>query len=473
MKILITVIVSVVVTLALVGGVGWWFAARAQKAKGATTKVRIENPEKGDLVEIVAAPGRVEPRTKVSISARVPARVEELPYEEGDRVTKGDPNADPPIPPSVLVRLDSTDLEAALRSVQARRSARAAEIEVTKARIAAQEADITGTLVSLEDARRSLARQEKLRESGDVSQSDYDAAQCCVDELTAKYESAGHAKRSQEMQLSVLQHQLDAADAEVAQARDKLSYTTITSPIDGIVTRLNAEVGELVVTGTMNNPGTVIMEVADLGQMLAVAEVDESDVGGLKAGQRAAVRIRAYPDREFKGVVDSVALTVLERRGSESRDFLVKILLDASGEQVYSGLSAEVEIETRRHPSVLKIPSQAVLGRRMDELPGDIRDGNPNVDAKKTIATVVYRCIDGKATVTPVVMGPSDTTHTIIRSGLTEDDRVVTGPYKVLEKLKHDEKIEDDRKSSAPAPAQTQPASAPSNGGAEAAPAPA
>ncbi len=472
MKILITVIVSVVVTLALVGGVGWWFVARAQKAKGATTKVRIENPEKGDLVEIVAAPGRVEPRTKVSISARVPARIEELPYEEGDRVTKGDPNADPPIPPSVLVRLDSTDLEAALRSVRARRLARAAEMKVTKAAIAAQEADITGTLASLEDARRSLARQEKLRESGDVSQSDCDQAGCRVDELAAKYESAGHAKRSKEMQLSVLQYQLEAADAEVAQARDKLSYTTITSPIDGIVTRLNAEVGELVVTGTMNNPGTVIMEVADLGQMLAVAEVDESDVDGLKAGQRAAVRIRAYPDREFKGVVDSVALTGRERIGSESSDFLVKILLDAPGEQVYSGLSAEVEIETHRHPSVLKIPSQAVLGRRMDELPGDIRDGNPNVDAKKTIATVVYRCIEGKATVTPVVVGPSDTTHTIIRSGLTENDRVVTGPYKVLEQLKHDEKIEDDRKS-APAPAQPQPASAPSNDGAEAAPAPA
>jgi len=208
----------------------------------------------------------------------------------------------------------------------------------------------------------------------------------------------------------------------------------------------------------MNNPGTIIMKIADLSEMLMVAEVDESDVGGLEPGQKAVTSIRAYPDREFEGVVDSIAMMGLAQRGFESRNFPVKILLEDSGKQIYSGLSAEVEIETQRHQNVLKVPSQAVLGRRVDELPGDIRDGNPDVDTKKEFATVIYRCIDGKAMVTPVVIGPSDLTHTMICSGLSEEDRVVTGPYKVLEKLEHDQKIEDERKTPATGPVQTQPA---------------
>lgn len=103
----------------------------------------------------------------------------------------------------------------------------------------------------------------------------------------------------------------------------------------------------------------------------------------------------------------------------------------------------------------MKVPSQAVLGRRTDELPVKVREGNPNVDKKKTLATVVYRLIEGKAVVTPVKMGPSDDTHTVIEGGLSLDDRVIIGPFKVFEKLKHDGKAKEEE-----APA-TQPATKP------------
>ncbi len=458
MKIFITVVISVVVTLVVAVGGGLWFSARAKGTKGPATKVRIENPQKGELVEVITAPGQVQAKTKVSISARIPARIKELPYKEGDRVTKGDASATEPIPASVLVRLDATDLEAALQSTEARRAARAAEVKVAQAAIASQEASVEGTQTSLDEAGRDLARHEKLHKSGDVSQSDYDRVKCRFDELTAQLKSAAHALESRELNLEVIRHQLVASDAEIARAKDQLSYTTITSPIDGVVTRLNAEVGELVVTGTMNNPGTVIVEVADLSKMLVVAEVDESDIGALKAGQRAVIRVRAHPDRQFTGAVESIALTGQGRRGFESRSFLVEVLLDAHEKQLYSGLTAEVEIETRRHANILKIPSQSVLGKRVDELPAKIRDGNPNVDTKKAFTTVVYRYKDGKAVVTPIIVGSSDATDTIIRSGLGEHDRVITGPYKVLEKLKHDQRVEDERESAATQPAETQPA---------------
>ncbi|MHC4294342.1 MAG: efflux RND transporter periplasmic adaptor subunit [Planctomycetota bacterium] len=451
MRIFVTVVVVVLVVLVIVSGLGWYFSAKTGKSGQKSTKVRIEAPVYGNLVEIVCAPGQVEPKTKVSISARVSARIVELPFKEGDRVTKGDSSADPPIPPSVLVRLDATDLEAALKSVEARRAAQAAEIEVTRAQIASQEADIEGVRASLADAERDFARQQKLLETGDVSQSAYDEAKCSVDELKSRLSSSIHTLRSRELSLDVKNHHLSAADAEIAQAKDRLTYTTITSPIDGIVTRVNAEVGELVVTGTMNNPGTEILSVADLSNMLVVAQVNEADIGGVEKDQKTIVRIPAYPDEEFTGTVDSIALTGTGT-SREGKDFMVEILLDTNAKRIYWGLTADVEIETHRYEDVLKIPSQAVLGRRVDELPTEIRDDNPSVDDKKTFATVVYRFNDHKAVVTPVTVGPSDPTHVAIRSGLDENDRVIVGPYKVLENLKHNKKVVDERQSAATQP---------------------
>jgi hypothetical protein len=104
-----------------------------------------------------------------------------------------------------------------------------------------------------------------------------------------------------------------------------------------------------------------------------------------------------------------------------------------------------VDIETRKHSNILKLPTQAVLGRELDSLPLDIRENSPQVDKSKTFATVVYRCVDGKAVVTPVKIGQSDLTHTIILAGVTEKDKIVVGPYKVLESIKHDQKIQDER----------------------------
>ena len=452
-KTFVTVIVTVLVTVGVLTGVGVVVGVKQAKAKQSATKVRMESPERGDLVEVASAAGVIEPSTKVSISARVSARIEALPFREGDTVTKGGGGG----PASVLVQLDATEMEAALRSVQARRAARAAETGVAEAEIAAEKARIEKVRVSLEQAARDLARQEALLRAEGVSEATYDAAKCKVDELSADMKAAVHSVKGKELKLSVIAHELEAADAEIAQARDKLSYTTITSPIDGIVTKLNAEVGELVVTGTMNNPGTVIMEVADLSRMVVVAAVNESDVGAIEEGQRAHMRVRAYPDREFFGRVRAIALTGTGA-GNQSRDFRVEILLDTEGEKMYSGSTADVDIETRRHEGVLRIPSQAVVGRRVDDLPSQIADGNENVDKKKTFATVVYRAVDGKAVATPVKVGASDATHTVIRAGLSENDRVIVGPYKELEKLKHDQRVEDERESDA---AQSQPSAGP------------
>ena len=437
-------------------------AVKTAKMMQKATKVRVAGPQRGELIEFVSAPGTVEAKSQVSISARVSARILDLPFEEGEIVTKGDPDANPPVPASVLVRLDASELEASLRSTQARRDAQAAQIRVAEANIEGQRSRVTGVQATLADARRNLERQQELHAAGDVSRSALERAQVRVEEVTASLKSSQHTLKSQLLNLDVMEHQVAAADAEIAQATDRLSHTTITSPIDGTVTLLRAEVGELAMTGTMNNPGTVIVQVADLSRMLVVAVLDEADIGVVREGQRVVARMRAYPDEEFTGVVESIALVGIAGR-TGNKEFQVEILLDASQRQIYLGLSADVEIETKRYEDVLRVPSQAVLARKVDELPTKIREDNPNVDTRKTFATVVYRIIKGKAVVTPVKVGASDPTHTVIKSGLDESDKVIVGSYKVLEKLKHHQKVEDEKKGEAPTrpatkPADTQPA---------------
>ncbi len=445
-KLRILIIVIAVIAVVLLGGA---FVVKKRMAAGKKpTIVRVEECLPGELVEFVSAPGEIEPKSKVEISAKASARVVALPYEEGERVTKGDPNANPPVPPSLLVQLDSKDLESQLLSARARRNAQAATIEVEKARIASQKANLIGTAASLEQARTNLTRLKRLISTNDISQLDFDQAKLKLDELEAQYKAAQHTLASAELNLKVLQYNLAAADASIAQAQENLSYTTIVSPIDGIITRINAEVGEMVMTGTMNNPGTVIMEVGDLSQMLVVAQVDEADVGKLEVGQKAAVFIDAYPNREFKGTVYTIALSNdLSRQGTKY--YRTEILLEQTELRLHSGLTANVDIETRTYCDVLAIPSQAVMTREIESLPLDIRDKSPQVDKSKTFATVVFRYNDGKAVITPVKIGPSNLTHTVIEAGLEKGEKVVVGPYKELEKLGHDQVIKDEREAKA------------------------
>lgn len=442
-KIALLTISVVLLLLVAAAAVAWRVRAGASSGLEGIA-VRIESPQQGDLVEFVNAPGQIEPLNKVLISARVSARIVELPYEEGMEVAKGDPDADPPVPASVLAKLDSRELEATLRSTEARRDAQAAQLESEKARILSQQSQIEGAKASLAKARIDLDRTTELVKSKDLSQSDLDQARSRYDELAAQLAAAAHTLDASRQGLDAMQHNLAAADADIARAKDQLNYTTITSPIDGVVTRRYSKVGELAIVGTMNNPGTAILEVADLSRMLLVAQVDESDIGDVKVGQKANVRIHTYPDEKFEGVVESIALTHDLGAGG-AKYFKTKILLKESAKRIYSGLTADVDIETNKHEGVVKVPSQAIFGRPIDDLPLAIRDANPCVDVKKTIATVAYRFIDGKAVVTPVTIGPSDATHTIITGGLGVADRVIVGPYKVLEAIKHDQKVQDER----------------------------
>lgn len=440
MKIAIAVIVTLAVTLGIVFGVVPRF--RGTTAVEATV-VKVEPATTGDLIESVAAPGEIQPLKKVGISAKVAAPIEKLPFKEGDPVKKGD----------LLVKLEDKDLQALKRQFEAQKEAQVQQAAVARQRIEAQRASIRASQAMLADLKRDLERNKTLVGTHDVSQSVLDTAQSKFEEQDEQIKSSIKNIEAEETNLNVMAAQLAAAQAQVDKCERDIEYTMITAPIDGIITVLKAEEGEMVMTGTMNNAGTMIMEVADLSTMLMVARVDESQINSVKKGQHAVVRVSAYRDVLFDGVVDTVGESRTTDTLDQTKYFQIKIkLLDLKGYRIRSGLGADVEIETQSHKGNLRVPSQSVMGRPVDQLPEEFKN-SPLIEKGKTFATVVFRCVDNKAVMTPVTVGASDDTHTIITAGLKENDPVITGPYKILESLTNGQVVKVQ-----PAGAATQPA---------------
>jgi HlyD family secretion protein len=378
------------------------------------TVVRTETAEIRQLVETVSAPGEIQPHTDVQIQAEVSAKIIELPFEEGDKVRRGE----------IVCRLDDKNVRASLLSATAMRDA-------DKFRLRSDQARLGGLGSNLEFAQRELERQRKLFETGDISSRDLDEALERVRDLESSIEAT-------KLSISVAESSLAAAEAEIERVEDALAKTVIESPIDGWVAQLNVEVGE-VVTGSTTNPGTIMMTIADFSRMVLKSEVAESDVTSVEVGQRARIDINAYPGDEFSGTVRHIAL---QRSLSQNATpyFETEIEIDLRDRQIHlSGLEANVDIEIETHEGIV-VPYQAIVNRDVESLPPEIRD-NPLVDRLKRKAIVVYRVVDGRAVCTPVRGGASDLTHRVVLDGLDVGDVVITGPFKVLESIKHDELV--------------------------------
>lgn len=380
-----------------------WMADFNPESKG--TPVRFDTVKRGDLVRVVSAPGPVEPKTKVDISAQVSARIIALPYREGQTVRKGD----------VLVRLDAVDLAALLDSA--------------KASLKSEESRLDGTLASMKNAESELARKRELLDSKDIPRSEFEAAEAEFLRSQSSYNQVRHA--------------IEIAQANIARAQKDLDNTVINAPFDGIITKLSAEVGELVVVGTLNNAGSVIMQVADLSVMLMKAKIDEANIAPVKPGQPCKVFLNPFPDKTCKGTVERVRpMRQVDKDGTAY--FETEINVEMPNDSKLTGMMANAEVAVQTLTDTIKIPSQAVLDRSIDDIPSDVLKGSDAVDNTKKFIRVVFREKDGKAYATPVQVGPSDLTDTVVLKGLNEGDKIIVGPYKALLSLKHDQKVLDE-----------------------------
>ena len=402
------------VLVVVVAGVAYWMWPNSDANSIA---VRLSTAKKQTLVESVSAPGTVEPKRKVDVSAEVSARILELPLREGSQVKKGD----------VLVKLDGRDLNAALTSVEARRDGEKFRLESERSRI-------IGTRENLSNSKAQLARQANLYASGDVSKQALSDAETRTKDLEAQLNAA-------EQILSQLQKAIESSAALIEQAREALRRTIIISPIDGVVTSLTAEVGELVMVGTMNNAGTRIMTVADLGEMRLNARVSETDIARIVPGVSAEVFINAYKDQAFTGKVEEVALArTLERDGTST--FKVLVSLDLKGKVIPSGLTGNVDLNVASTDGIV-VPSQAIVDRKVEELPKAVAK-DPLVQKTKLTTPIVLVVKDGIVSLRPVVSGASNMSDTIVVQGLKEGETVVTGPYRSLESLKEGDRVKEE-----------------------------
>ncbi len=421
--IVLMVLVGVVVAGALVAGPQLQDALKSFKPEPPTTKVRLETIKPSKLIETVKAPGLIEPHTMVEISAEVSARIEEMPFDIGDVVKKD----------QIVVKLDDRDLKASLDASKARAKGEESRLQSETARLA-------GLLSSLNYAKKTQERQQALYDSGDLSRKDLDAALERVENDSAQVDAA-------KFSISTMENSLAAAKFDADQIQQRLEKTIIRAPIDGRIIARNAEIGEVVMVGTMNNPGTVILKLADLSRMLVRAEVAESDIAKIEHGQSAKVHINAYRDEVFSGTVTLIAQERTVKVTDTTGYFEAEVEIDLQGKEIRSGGQANVDIEIASHDG-LAVESQAIVDRLIDDLPEEVKKDNPLIDRARRQCSVVFRMVDGKAMCTPVKRGASDDTHSQILAGLGEGDVVVVGPFKVLENIKHGDLLkEDDGKS--------------------------
>ncbi|HBE73952.1 MAG TPA: hypothetical protein DDW31_07710 [candidate division Zixibacteria bacterium] len=381
-----------------------------------STGVQAAAVRKGQIVSTVSAPGSVKAETEVKISAYVMGKVTRLPVKEGDRVRKG----------QVLVQIDPANYEAQVKQARA----------------------------SLDLAQASLAQSGLIYERN--------------------RELFGKGLLSQEaFEQVATQHRLDQArlaqaQAALDQAMDTYRKTTITSPIDGTVVQLNVELGEVVVTGTMNNPGSVIMTVSDMAQMEVEAQVDESDVRDIAPGQPAEVSIDAMPGRTFKGQVSQVGNAAVASAGlssggsTASVNYVVRVRILDQSDELRSGMSANVEITTASKTGILVAPIQSVVMRQVESeiresdlknrsgrgkpregrAEGAVNGADDNTRRKREREQeVVYLARDGKAAITPVKTGIFDQEYIEVLAGLEEGQQVIKGPFRALRNLKHNDRL--------------------------------
>lgn len=400
-------------------------AIAAQREKAAGPAVEVDEVAKGRLVRTISAPGTVAPKTDVEISSRVAAKVARLPFKEGEQVKAGD----------VVVELDAKDLQAELDAQRGRLLAEQASLKLSEAQLAGERAAMVGVKAAFKKATDDLERTQQLFATGDVSRSELDAAIATRDTNQSTYEARLETLKGAEASVAASAARVQIAEADVKRSEENLSYAIITSPIDGYITQLNAEVGEIVVVGTMNNQGTVIMKIADLSEMLVEARLAEVDVSRVKEGQKVGVIINGYTGRTFDGILQRVALQSRVQTADGTTYFEAEVLLDTKGERVYSGLTANVDIEVEAFDDTLIVPSQAVVDKRVDELPRDIRENNPLVDRNKTFAQVVYVFDNGKAKLHPVKTIASNLNKAALAEGIDVGTKIIVGPLRTLQTL--------------------------------------
>lgn len=477
-KKIIIVVVVLAVLAAIIG-----FSVNARR----TDTIEVETGKverKEELISLVTATGEIKPKEYVELQAEISGVITELLVKEGDRVEKG----------SLLLRIDPIQTRAEVTAQEAVLASTQSEARNQKAGIAVQETNVqrdeAGVRVAEAELRRAnqnyelrqriFERKQELYEDNLISKDDYELvkndvinAESSLAQAEVGLEQAHSQLAFSKMVLEQARTSYETAMSRVAQqqaflerSQDTLSKTTIRSPLAGIITQLNVEVGERAVPGTLNNPAATLMIIADLSVIEAEVEVDETDIVDLELGQKAVVKVDALPDDPLDGIVTEIGNSAIQAVGQtqEAKDFKVVIQLAEPPLSLRPGLSCTAEVTTKTREDVLTIPIQALTVREFseDENGALIREDkggkketenaegtdadNNSKKAKKKEFEGVFLLADGKAVFTEVKTGIVGESDIEVVTGLEADQTIVTGSYKTLRTLKDGDAIKSDEK---------------------------
>ena len=383
-------VVAVIVLLIAVGVI---------VAKSGGTKIdpsKLAKVEKGDLAKSVVATGKVTPITKVEVKSKASGIVKKLYVEYGDRVKKG----------QLLAQLDKIEIEAQVEQSKAALEAADASLKSSEADYERAKVDAEGPDVPL--LKRAYDRAVGMAKDGVVSASALDDAQ-------KNYEMSLNKQNVAKAQMTVLKAKILQSKAVVAQDQanlkqleEQLSYTDITSPIDGIVLSRDVEMGDAVSSIlVLGSSATLVMTLGDTSEVYVKGKVDESDIGKVYLGQRARIKVESFKDKTFEGKVTKISPMGVEKDNVTT--FEVRVSIQNPGGELKAEMTANAEIILEEHKNVLQIPEGAILYDKDKKASVEI----PNPKGK-----------EGKDKVA-VNIGISNGAKTEVLSGLKEGDQVV------------------------------------------------
>lgn len=325
-------VVALVAAIALV--------ARSRSSGDKNANIRMARAEYADLVVSSTASGTVQADEQVDVKSRASGEVVALLVQAGDTVRAGD----------LLVRLDPVDEERLVAQTEADAASARAHVALARAALDAAKADVA-------DAASHADRRRAAHDAGLVSAEEYATARTAAD-------VARHAVTQREADLQSALSSDEKARLAVANERKRLAETILRAPIDGTVLSVAAQKGSIVSSGITNvGGGTALITLADLAKLYVIVKLDEAGIGSVRESQPALIRVDAWPEHEFRGIVERI--TPLGVAVSNVVTFDVKVRVeDDSASLLFPGMSADVEIISARIPHALTIPQGALRSDR-------------------------------------------------------------------------------------------------------------
>ena len=416
---------KVLIGLAIVAVISGATALTLNQRRDRGVPVRLDVVARRDLVETVTASGNIRAGRVVEMSSEVSARVTELLVDEGDDVVLD----------QLLLRLDPTQFEASVSRTEA-------SLNQARAQVHQQEASLQRTTRDFERLRSLFTRDSLL------------IARQLLDDADTEVELATR-------QLESLRFGVEQAVASLDEANERLSKTFFRAQISGKVTRLNVEVGETVIVGTMNNPGSLVMTISELSRVEAVLEVDETDIPYIALGDSTVLELDAFPNRLFGGFVTEIGNSAIRPPQSSAAsgqaaaiDFEVVITMHDPPGGIRPDLSATADIITARRQNSLSVPIIALTVRPAEEEggAGSVPDDEEE-DDKRTRGPLfrpdiedvegVFVVEDGQVRFAPVEIGITGQEHFEVLTGVNQGDTIVAGPYQQIRELNNGDRVQE------------------------------